>query len=100
MQTVITARHLDIDESLKDYINNRLSRLERYSLKISKVHVILSIERYRYIAEVVLLAKLKPIIVKEESKDLFSSVELALDKIEGRLKKYRDLLKETKTKMS
>ena len=53
MRIIITGRHIAVTAALKRYIETRLTRLERYGLKVGDVQVVLTVEKYRHAAEVV-----------------------------------------------
>jgi len=88
MQVSITTRHADIDESVKNYIIQKLSKLERYSNKIIEVKVILDIQGIRNIAELVLVMKGKSMAIEEEGGGLNEAFDIALDKMQKRLRRY------------
>ena len=52
--------------------------------------MILSVEKNRHIAEIVIHASGRTFMSKEESLDLYAAVDLASDKIDMQLKRYKD----------
>ena len=51
MQLNLTGRHVEVTDSLRDYVNNKFAKLERHSDHISNVHVILDVEKLNQKAE-------------------------------------------------
>ncbi len=45
MQLNISGHHLDITDALREYVTNKLSRLEKHYDRITSTHVILSVEK-------------------------------------------------------
>ncbi len=45
MQLNLTGRHVEITDSLKDYVNTKFAKLERHFDHINNVHVILDVEK-------------------------------------------------------
>ena len=45
MQINLTGHHVDITDSLRNYVNEKMGRLERHFDKVSNTHVILSLEK-------------------------------------------------------
>ena len=87
----ITGRHIDVSPSLKSYVTSRVSKLEKYIDGITDVHVTLSAEKYRQIAEINVHSRGKLYLsAKEASDDLKTSVQQALEKIAGQAKKKRE----------
>jgi putative sigma-54 modulation protein len=84
----ITARQIEIPERLRSYIESRIAKLDRYIAGISDVHVTLSAEKYRQIAEVNVRSRGNVhLSAREASGDLKASINLAIEKIAGQAKK-------------
>ena len=85
----ITARHADISDAMKKYVNAKLSPILSEYPNIEHVHVILDIEKFRHIIEVVVQAKPHQRIEAEaESDNMYSSVDLVIGKLRFRINKY------------
>lgn len=94
MQVNITARHLDIEEPTKVYINNKLNRLTRYSSKIEEARAVFSMEKFNYLAEIILTGKRFRMRAIEKDEDLKSSFDKCITNVEKQLKKFRTRIKE------
>lgn len=90
MQVRVTGRHIEVTPALRTYAEEKINRLERYVDKIVDAHVILSIEKYRHIAEITLHANSITIRGEEESGDMYSSLDLVIDKIERQVRRYKE----------
>ncbi len=93
MQINVTFRHMDHSEDLKDYINDRFTRLKKYSDSPMNVNVVLTAEKFRKTAEVVITGDGIRAAAKQEHDDLRAAIDLVLDKIERQLKKFREKVK-------
>ncbi len=93
MQINVTFRHMDHSEELKDYINDRFARLKKYSDSPMNVNVVLTAEKFRKTAEVVITGDGIRAAAKQEHDDLRAAIDLVLDKIERQLKKFREKVK-------
>jgi putative sigma-54 modulation protein len=90
MTVQITARQIEIPERLRSYIESRVAKLDRYIDGISDVHVTLSTEKYRQIAEVNVHSRGNVhLSAREASEDLKASINLAIEKIAGQAKKQQ-----------
>lgn len=86
----ITARHVEVSASLKSYIESRVEKLDKFIDGITDVHVTLSSEKYRQIAELNVHSRGNVYLTATEaSEDLKASVTQAIDKIQGQAKKQR-----------
>ncbi len=92
MKIHFTGRHFDITKAIKDFAEGKLNKIERFIEGIIEAHVILSIEKYRHIAEISLHGKHISFSGKEETQDMYSSIGLVLDKIEKQAKKHKEKL--------
>jgi putative sigma-54 modulation protein len=94
MRIDISARHLDLTKAISSYINKKVEKCQRYFDHLIWAHVIISVEKkYRHVTEVVIHARKMTFRAKEESIDIYSAIDLTLDKIEKQLKKYKDKVK-------
>lgn len=84
----ITARHVNVPESLKTFIESRLEKLDRYIDGITDVHVTLSSEKYRHIVELNVHSRGNVYLsARENTDDLRAAVTQAIEKIEGQARK-------------
>jgi putative sigma-54 modulation protein len=94
MDITISFRHINADDVLKKYVEEKLSRLQKYVEMPLDVHAVLSIERkYRQRVDVTCTLNGVVINVHEVMNDMYAAVDSVVDKLEGRLKRYRDKVK-------
>ncbi len=90
MQLTFTGRNLEITEALRRYAEEKVVRLQKFVDQITSAHVILSIEKYRQIAEVTLRVRELTIRGEESSDDLYCAIDLVVDKIERQIVRYKE----------
>ena len=100
MKTTITFRHLQASEALKELVNSKLERVEKYVDDPAEVHVVLSVEKGRHTAEMILSAKGVKAQGSETSGDMYTSIDGALDKIEKTARRSHNKKVKRKTKPS
>jgi len=94
MDITISFRHIEPDENLKAYVEEKLSRLQKYVEIPLDIHVVLSLERsYRQRVDVMFTVNGVVINAHEVMSDMHAAVDKILDKLETRLKRYRDKVK-------
>ena len=91
-----TARHANITPEIKKHCERRLKSIEKLLGYPVEADLILSVEKYRHIAEINIKVKGATLNTREETQDMFSSLGLAFDRIEKRVKKEREKLRERK----
>lgn len=93
MQMNITFRHLDPIDSLKNYAQDKVERVNKYLDKATEAHVVLSIDRHLHQADIRIQSGRFVLRGREQSEDMYASIDLAMDKIERQLKRYKEKLK-------
>lgn len=89
-QIQITGHNIELTNILRNFINDKFNRLVKHSKKITSIHVILSVEKLRQIAEAKIHIPHSEIVVKEESDDMYKTIDLLTDKLVRQLDKCRD----------
>ena len=93
-QITVTFRHVDPSKPLKEYVTEKLGKIQKVVDKPFDAHVTLSVEKYRHIAEVFATGMGITIKAFESTENLYSAIDLVCDKVERQLKKYREKRKE------
>jgi len=81
---------MDSSEAIKVFVEEQIARLEKYAEKAMEAHVILSVEKYMQVAEVVLTAKGIRATGTASTSDLYASIDEAIGKVQKSLKKHHD----------
>jgi putative sigma-54 modulation protein len=92
----ITGRHVEITDPLRDYVTEKIGRACKRLDKISSVHVTVTVEKFRHIVEVVIHSHGATLHAKEETHDMYSSIDQVLDKIEIQAKRLKEKVKDHK----
>jgi len=89
MKFNISGRNVEVTESLKTAIVEKLGKLERFFSRDVEAQVTLSVEKSRQKIEVTIPVKGGMIRGEQESSDMYVSIDLVEEIIESQLKKYR-----------
>jgi len=89
MDIITTARHFDLTPGIRDHARKRIEKLERYLGGVEDVHVILTTEKHRRIAEISLRARGTEVVGRDESDDMITSIDRVVDRIERQLQRLR-----------
>jgi len=93
MQLNITFRNLASSDSLKDYAKDKVERVHKYLDRAGEAHVVLSLERHLHHADITIMSGAWLLRGREKSEDMYASIDLAMDKIERQLRRYKEKLK-------
>jgi putative sigma-54 modulation protein len=97
MQTSVTFKNLDPSDRLKSYISEKLNRLDKYLINPAEASVVLAVEKFRHIAEVNIMGDRLNINGKEETEDMYSAIDMVLDKLEKQIKKSKQKVRERRS---
>lgn len=92
MQISVTGHHVDITESLKDYVDNKFARLERHFEHITNIHVILTVEKERQKAEATVHVNRGNLFADNEQDDMYAAIDGLIDKLDRQLVKHKEKL--------
>ena len=90
MQIIFSSKHVEVSQALKQYAEAKLGKLERFFDHVQEVYVKESMLRNQHIIEVTLKADGTLLRAEERSPDMYTSVDLVVDKLERQLKRYKD----------
>ena len=90
MNLVISGKNIDITDGLRQAVEDKLSKLERYFTPETDIIVTLSIEKERQKIEVTIPVKGNIIRSEQVSNDMYVSIDLVEEVIERQLKKYKN----------
>ncbi|HKI50663.1 MAG TPA: ribosome-associated translation inhibitor RaiA [Geothermobacteraceae bacterium] len=97
MQIAVTFRHMETSDPVRDYLEEKLSRVKKYIDEPIDAQATLSVQKkIRHSAEVTLVAKGITIKGKEETNDMYAAIDAVVDKIERQLKRYKEKIKQHK----
>ena len=96
MQVSVTFRNTESKEILRDYVQEKLSKLKKYLDYPLEANVVLAVEKHRQIAEVTMVANRITINAQEETEDMFSAIDRVADKLERQILKYKEKIKRHK----
>ena len=80
-------------DHLKSYVQNKLDKLDKLLDNPAEANVVLSVEKIRHIAEIKIIGDRLSINCREKTSDMYSSIDMALDKLEKQIKKNKQKIK-------
>ena len=90
MQLTVTGHHLDMTDSLENYVKTKLERVERHFDSVTNVHVVLSVEKTRQRAEATVHIKGSDIHAMAEDADMYAAIDALSDKLDRQVKKQKE----------
>lgn len=90
MKFIIIGKNIEVTPGLKDAVQDKLGKLERYFTPNTEIHVTLSVEKERQKIEVTIPVKGNIIRSEQVSSDMYVSIDLVEEIIERQLRKYKN----------
>jgi len=91
IKLLITGRHLDVGDHVRDYIEEKINKLKRYFEIVNEAHVVLTHEKYRYLAEITLVATNgMSFSASDETNDLILSIDNAFEVLKRQVRKKKE----------
>jgi putative sigma-54 modulation protein len=94
---MVTFKNLEPSEHLKSYVTDKLNRLDKLLDNPAEASVVLLLEKHRHIVEVTLAGDRLTINGKEETGDMYSSIDMVLDKLEKQIKRSKQKIRERRS---
>ncbi len=88
MQVMVTFRHLDPTDGLRQYAEDKVQRVRKFLRRPIDAHVTLSVEKQRHVAEIQVTANRLTATAREQTGDLYSAIDLAMAKVERQIKRH------------
>jgi len=93
MQINLTGHHVEITDSLRDYVDTKFEKLERHFDHINNVHVILNVEKLSQKAEATLHLSGGEVFANSEHTDMYAAIDGLIDKLDRQVIKHKEKLK-------
>ena len=86
MNIAITFRHLEPSEAVKQYAHDKVAKLQKFLRQPMKANVTLGLEKLEHVIEVGLSSGSAHYQAKEQSEDMYASIDKVVDKIERQIR--------------
>lgn len=97
MHVSVMFRHMDSSDALRNYATEKIERVKKYLGEPIEAHWVLSVEKFRHVADVTITANGVTIKGEEQTEDLYSAIDKVMDKVEKQVRKYKEKIKNHKT---
>ncbi len=92
MRFTISGKNLEVTDSMRKAVTDKLGKLERYFAPDTRIIVTMSVEKDRQKIEVTIPLKGNVIRSEQVSNDMYVSIDLVEEVIERQLRKYKQKL--------
>ena len=94
----VTFRHVEPTDAIRLYAERKLAHLGKLLKRSCEAHLILTVDKFRQHGEVTVKSGRLSVVAEEETKDLYSVIDLLVDKVGRQLKKHLEKFKAKKVR--
>ncbi|WP_299180907.1 ribosome-associated translation inhibitor RaiA [uncultured Neptuniibacter sp.] len=93
MQINITGHHVELTDSMQNYVLEKLQKVERHFDNITNVQVTLSVEKLRQKAEAEMHVSGAQLFATHEHEDMYAAIDGLTDKLDRQVIKHKEKMK-------
>lgn len=96
MKITLVGKGIDLTQALKDRVDQKMLRLDKYFTNETEAFVTLSTQKNQQKIEVTIPVKGNIIRAEYETQDMYEAIDLVLDILERQVRKYRNKIQSKK----
>ena len=100
MQVSLSGHHVEITDSMRNYVNEKIEKLDRHFDQALDIHVVLTVEKLRHKAEATLHVSGGNLHADDVQEDMYAAIDGLVDKLDRQGKKHKEKLKSHRGKTS
>lgn len=89
MRIIISGKNLEVTDGLKNVLEKKLQKLDKYFDPSTEVVATLSVEKNRHILEVTIPINGAILRAEEATQDMYHTIDRVMEKLERQIRKYR-----------
>lgn len=93
MQVNLTGHHVDLTDSMRAYVDEKIARLERHFDHVTNVHVILSVEKLSKKAEATVHIAGADVFAESVHEDMYAAIDALVDKLDRQVIRHKEKIK-------
>jgi len=92
MDFIVSGKNMEVTDALKDTVERKIGKLNKYFRKNTEAQVTLSVEKNRHIIEITIPFDGAMLRCEESTDDMYTSIDKAVDKLERQMRKHKTKL--------
>ena len=99
MQVSLSGHHVEITDSMRNYVNEKIARLERHFDQALDINIVLTVEKLRHRAEATLHVSGGNLHADDVQEDMYAAIDGLVDKLDRQGKKHKEKIKSHRPKV-
>lgn len=92
MSVNVKGRNIDVTPALREYVEKKITKVTKQFKTVGDISAVLKVEKGNHIVEITVPASGILLRTQETTKDMYSSIDLVVEKIERQIHKYKTRL--------
>jgi putative sigma-54 modulation protein len=92
MKFIVSGKNIEVTDALRNKIIRKMKKLEKIFDNDTEAQITMSVEKSRHIVEVTVRSNGMVIRAEVSNDDMYASIDRAIDKLEGQIRKYKTKL--------
>ena len=98
MQVSLSGHHVEITESMRNYVHEKIDKLDRHFDQALDIHIVLTVEKLRHKAEATLHVSGSNLHADDVQEDMYAAIDGLIDKLDRQGKKHKEKMKSHRLK--
>ncbi len=90
MQVSITGHHVEVTDSLRHHVEDKISKLKRHFDNVTDAHVILTVEKLEQKAEATVQISGAKLFADDVQEDMYQAIDNMVDKLDRQIIKHKE----------
>jgi putative sigma-54 modulation protein len=90
MKVNMTGHHVEITSAIRDYINEKMTRIERHFENATDINLILTVEKLEHKAEATLNVSGNTLHAHAVDQDMYAAIDALTDKLDRQVRKHKE----------
>lgn len=90
MQIAISGQQMDVTPPLKEYVTQKMGRIERHFDNLTNTTVVLHVEKTRHLAEATINTKGATLHANAEAEDMYAAIDELMRKLDSQVRKHKE----------
>ena len=90
MQVSVTGHHVEVTDSLRNHVEEKIGKLKRHFDNVTDVHVILTVEKLEQKAEATVQIRGAKLFADDTQGDMYQAIDNMVDKLDRQIIKHKE----------
>ncbi len=90
MQVSVTGHHIEVTDSLKNHVEEKIAKLKRHFDNVTDIHVILTVEKLDQKAEATVQIRGAKLFADDVQEDMYKAIDNMVDKLDRQIIKHKE----------